>query len=110
MRKSTKLAIAITLAIAGAIASPFSSNAADIDLINGSSLSSKDVIIPARIELKGRVVKVSDGDMITILDTGNNQHKIRLNGLDAAEKSLAFGQKRSEYDIVLVSHSENSLE
>lgn len=110
MRKSTKSAVAITLAIAGAIASSFSSNAADIDLINGFSLSSKDVIIPARIELKGRVVKVSDGDTITILDAGNNQNKIRLNGIDAPEKSQAFDQKSRECDIVLVSHSENSLE
>lgn len=103
MRKSTKSAVAVTLAIAGAIASPFSSNAADIDLINGSSLSSKDVIIPARNELKGRVVKVSDGDTITILDAGNNQHKIMLNGIDAQEKSQAFGQKSREHLASLIS-------
>ena len=35
MRKSTKSAIAITLAIAGAIASPFSSNAAALDSRGG---------------------------------------------------------------------------
>lgn len=35
MRKSTKSAIAITLAIAGAIVSPFSSNAATLDLRGG---------------------------------------------------------------------------
>ena len=35
MKKSTKSAVAITLAIAGAIASPFSSNAAALDLRGG---------------------------------------------------------------------------
>lgn len=34
-------------------------------------------------ELKGRVVKVADGDTITVLVT-NVQHKIRLNRIDAA--------------------------
>ena len=42
--------------------------------------------------LTGRVVKVSDGDTITVLDASNVQHKIRLNGIDAPEKKQAFGQ------------------
>jgi endonuclease YncB( thermonuclease family) len=58
---------------------------------------------PARIELKGRVVRVADGDTITVLDSGNNQHKIRLNGIDAPEKSQAFGQKSREHLASLVS-------
>jgi hypothetical protein len=37
------------------------------------------------------------------LDAGNNQHKIRLNGIDAPEKSQAFGQKSREYLASLVS-------
>lgn len=36
--------------------------------------------------LRGRVVKVSDGDTITVLDASKNQHKIRLQGIDAREK------------------------
>jgi endonuclease YncB( thermonuclease family) len=43
-------------------------------------------------ELHGRVVGVSDGDTITILDAKNQQHKVRLAGIDAPEKSQAFGQ------------------
>ena len=42
--------------------------------------------------LTGRVVKVSDGDTITLLDAANAQSKIRLNGIDAPEKSQAFGE------------------
>ena len=41
--------------------------------------------------LKGRVVKVSDGDTITVLDAANVQHKIRLDKIDAPEKSQPFG-------------------
>ena len=42
--------------------------------------------------LSGRVVGVSDGDTITILDNTNTQFKIRLSGIDAPEKKQPFGQ------------------
>lgn len=67
-------------------------------------------INPARNELKGRVVKVSDGDTITLLDAGNNQHKIRLNGIDAPEKSQAFGEKCRSHYVALASRIEDGLE
>ena len=41
--------------------------------------------------LTGRVVKVSDGDTITVLDRTNTQHKVRLAGIDAPEKKQPFG-------------------
>ena len=41
--------------------------------------------------LSGRVVGVADGDTITVLDSTNTQHRIRLNGIDAPEKNQAFG-------------------
>lgn len=47
-------------------------------------------------ELRGKVVKVSDGDTITVLDSGNVQHKIRLNAIDAPESKQAFGSKSRE--------------
>ena len=43
-------------------------------------------------DLRGRVVGVSDGDTITILDSDRRQHEVRLAGIDAPEKSQAFGQ------------------
>lgn len=51
--------------------------------------------------LTGRVVAVTDGDTITILDTSNTQHKIRLSGIDAPEKTQPFGQvcKQSLSDL-----------
>lgn len=50
----------------------------------------------------GRVVLVSDGDTITVLDNLNTQHKIRLAGIDAPEKTQAFGNvsKRSLSELV----------
>lgn len=45
----------------------------------------------------GRVVGISDGDTITVLDSSNTQHKVRLAGIDAPEKSQAFGQRSKEH-------------
>lgn len=42
--------------------------------------------------LTGRVVGISDGDTLTLLDATNTQHKIRLSGIDSPEKSQPFGQ------------------
>ena len=49
---------------------------------------------PSNAELLiGKVVGISDGDTITVLDEGNTQHKIRLSGIDAPEKNQPFGDK-----------------
>ncbi len=52
--------------------------------------------------LQGKVVRVADGDTLTILDVNKTQHKIRLQGIDAPEKAQAFGEKskQSLYDMV----------
>jgi endonuclease YncB( thermonuclease family) len=47
--------------------------------------------------LTGRVVRVTDGDTIVVLDSANNQHKIRLTGIDAPERKQAFGTKSKEH-------------
>jgi endonuclease YncB( thermonuclease family) len=41
--------------------------------------------------LTGRVVRVTDGDTIVVLDANNAQHKIRLQGIDAPERGQAYG-------------------
>lgn len=53
-------------------------------------------------EVRGRVVKVADGDTITVLDAANEQHKIRLQGIDAPEKSQAFGTASRKHLLSLV--------
>lgn len=47
-------------------------------------------------ELMGQVIKVIDGDTITILDANKEQFKIRLSGIDAPEKSQAFGNESKQ--------------
>jgi endonuclease YncB( thermonuclease family) len=46
--------------------------------------------------LQGKVISVADGDTITVLEGNNTQHKIRLQGIDAPEKTQAFGQKSKQ--------------
>ena len=50
----------------------------------------------------GKVVGVSDGDTITVLDDQKRQHKIRLEGIDAPESNQAYGSraKQSLSDLV----------
>jgi endonuclease YncB( thermonuclease family)/methylphosphotriester-DNA--protein-cysteine methyltransferase len=46
--------------------------------------------------IEGKVVRVSDGDTITVLDADNKQHKIRFQGIDAPESKQDFGQASKE--------------
>lgn len=57
----------------------------------------------AQAELvEGRVVKIADGDTVTILDSQRQQHKIRLAGIDAPEAHQDFGQKSKTHLATLV--------
>ena len=42
-------------------------------------------------ELVGKVIKVSDGDTITVIDSNNQKHKVRLKGIDAPESQQVYG-------------------
>ena len=46
--------------------------------------------------LTARVVGISDGDTITVLDAANTQQKIRLAAIDAPEKGQPFGNRSKE--------------
>lgn len=52
--------------------------------------------------VSGKVVRVADGDTITVLDAQMQQHKIRLAGIDAPERRQAFGQRSREFLSSLV--------
>jgi len=41
--------------------------------------------------LTGKVVKITDGDTLYVLDANSEQHKIRLAGIDAPERKQAYG-------------------
>ena len=57
---------------------------------------------PARNLITGKVVKVSDGDTLTVLNSQNKQIKVRLYGIDAPEKSQDFGTVAKDYLAGLV--------
>ncbi len=44
----------------------------------------------------GKVVAVTDGDTVKVLDETKTLHKIRLNDIDAPEKKQAFGNKSKD--------------
>ncbi|MCZ6576501.1 MAG: thermonuclease family protein [Gammaproteobacteria bacterium] len=41
--------------------------------------------------LTGKVIKITDGDTLYVLDANYEQHKIRLAGIDAPERKQAYG-------------------
>ena len=52
---------------------------------------------PVKEEKYFRVVRVLDGDTIEVIDDKDQTTRIRFDGIDAPEKSQAFGQKAKEY-------------
>lgn len=60
--------------------------------------------------IEGRVVGVSDGDTITVLDRDQRQVKIRLSGIDAPEKAQPYGQRSKQNLSGLVFNKEVRVE
>lgn len=60
--------------------------------------------------LNGTVVGITDGDTITILDNSMHQHKVRLMGIDAPEKSQAFGIESKKTLTSYIYNKEVSVE
>ncbi|MEP6608102.1 MAG: thermonuclease family protein [Burkholderiaceae bacterium] len=54
-------------------------------------------------ELDGTIVRVADGDTVTLLDAGKTQHRIRLDGIDAPERTQPYGQ-RARQSLVALAH------
>lgn len=52
--------------------------------------------------LEGKVVKISDGDTIVVLDKSKTQHRVRLFGIDAPELKQDYGRKAKDYLTALV--------
>jgi endonuclease YncB( thermonuclease family) len=71
------------------------------------------LLIPSALahEIHGRVVSVTDGDTIKVLSAKNTQTTIRLDGVDAPEKSQPFGgaskkalaKKIADRDVLVLS-------
>lgn len=48
-------------------------------------------------QTSGRVIKISDGDTITVLLEGNEQKKLRLADVDCPENGQAFGKNAKQF-------------
>lgn len=46
--------------------------------------------------LQGRVVRIADGDTLTVLDADQVQHRVRLAGIDAPERAQPFGERAKQ--------------
>jgi endonuclease YncB( thermonuclease family) len=53
--------------------------------------------------LQGKVIKVADGDTVTIVDNQGQKHRIRLTGIDAPEKDQPYGNVSTQSLVELVS-------
>lgn len=53
-------------------------------------------------QLFGKVVGVADGDTVTILEESDQQHKVRLAGIDAPERRQAYGDRAKQHLSSLV--------
>jgi endonuclease YncB( thermonuclease family) len=52
--------------------------------------------------LRGRVLRVTDGDIVVVLDSNHNQNRVRLAGIDAPERSQAYGKTSKKHLTELV--------
>jgi endonuclease YncB( thermonuclease family) len=60
--------------------------------------------------IEGKVVKVADGDTITVLDSNKEQHRVRLAGIDAPEKGQPYGNASRKNLRKLVAGKEVKVE
>jgi endonuclease YncB( thermonuclease family) len=87
-----------TLSLSLTLASVLFAGCSSVATPSGLSLPyrrhTRNITTPLMFE--GRVVGVQDGDTITVLDSSDANHKIRLQGIDAPEKGQAFGTRSGQ--------------
>jgi len=64
----------------------------------------------ARADITGRVVAVTDGDTIKVLDASNAEHKVRLTGIDAPERGQPYGIASKDHLASMVAGKEVKVE
>ena len=52
--------------------------------------------------LQGKVVKIADGDTVTVVDDSGKKHRIRLMGIDAPENNQSYGDVSTQGLVELV--------
>jgi len=67
--------------------------------------------IPAFADtLTGKVVKITDGDTLYVLDANYREHKIRLAGIDAPERKQAYGLASRKHLASIVAGKQVTVE
>ena len=66
--------------------------------------------VAVHADITGRVVSVTDGDTIKMLDADNIEHKVRLRGIDAPEKGQPFGNASRNHLASMVAGKEVRVE
>lgn len=59
------------------------------------------------VERFGTIVGVADGDTLTLLDQGRTPHRIRIDGIDAPERTQPYGQ-RSRQSLSDLAHGRSA--
>ena len=54
-------------------------------------------------ERHGTIVGVADGDTLTLLDANKTQHRIRIDGIDAPERTQPYGE-RAKQSLAALAH------
>jgi len=60
------------------------------------------------VEWVGTVVGIADGDTLTLLDDGKTPHRIRLDGIDAPERTQDHGQ-RARQSLAGMAHGRRAV-
>ena len=69
------------------------------------------LLTPAALaDVRGKVVAVTDGDTIKVLDANRVTHKVRLTGIDAPERGQPYGSASRKYLASLVAGKEVRVE
>jgi endonuclease YncB( thermonuclease family) len=69
------------------------------------------MLVPAACaDITGKVVSVTDGDTIKLLDAGNDQIQVRLSGIDAPERGQPYANVSREHLARMVAGKEVRVE
>ena len=100
--------------IVGAVC--FCSPAANIDFLSEAlKISISEASAEELQSMKARVVRVADGDTVTVVEEGKPdcgkkcRHKIRLLGIDAPEMSMPYGQESKVALERLIKNANNKV-
>ena len=68
------------------------------------------VSLPVQAEFTAKVIGITDGDTIKVLDETNTQHKIRFAGIDAPERKQPWGTRSRQGLADILAGMEVSIE